>query len=206
MTPTPTAPDRRVHLDGFATLTDALDFAAEGPTGVNLYGLRGELIAAVPYGELRARARAMAARLLAAGLAPHDRVGLVADTDLDFVVAFFACQYARLTPAPLPLPTALGGRDAYVEQITRMLSSAQATAAGVAILAGGTIRDLVSQIVDAGLFGPLHDVSLGYTVVYHLEIALLFLTLAALGPLVRIGTLTQPDQGQPGLRLTEFPT
>lgn len=128
MTPTPTAPDRRFHLDGFATLTDALDFAAEGPTGVNLYGLRGELIAAVPYGELRDRARAMAARLLAAGLTPHDRIGLVADTDLDFVVAFFACQYARLTPAPLPLPTALGGRDAYVEQITRMLSSAQATA------------------------------------------------------------------------------
>lgn len=128
MTPTPTAPDRRFHLDGFATLTDALDFAAEGPTGVNLYGLRGELVAAVSYGELRDRARAMAARLLATGLVPNDRVGLVADTDLDFVVAFFACQYARLTPAPLPLPTALGGRDAYVEQITRMLSSAQAAA------------------------------------------------------------------------------
>jgi BCD family chlorophyll transporter-like MFS transporter len=84
--------------------------------------------------------------------------------------------------------------------------SAQATAAGLAILAGGTLRDAVSHIVDAGLLGPLHDVSLGYTVVYHVEIALLFLTLAALGPLVRIGTYTHPDQGQPGLRLTEFPT
>ncbi|MCU0904910.1 MAG: PucC family protein [Tabrizicola sp.] len=85
--------------------------------------------------------------------------------------------------------------------------SAQATAAGLAILAGGTLRDVVSHIVDAGFLGPLHDVSLGYTVVYHLEIALLFLTLAALGPLVRIGSpLPKPDQGQPGLRLTEFPT
>jgi MFS transporter, BCD family, chlorophyll transporter len=84
--------------------------------------------------------------------------------------------------------------------------SAQATAAGLAILLGGTLRDLVSHLVDAGLFGPLHDISLGYTVVYHVEIALLFLTLAALGPLVRIGTHTKPDQGQPGLRLTEFPT
>lgn len=85
--------------------------------------------------------------------------------------------------------------------------SAQATAAGLAILTGGTLRDAVGKIVDAGLLGPLHDVSLGYTVVYHVEIALLFLTLAALGPLVRLGTpLALTDQGQPGLRLTEFPT
>lgn len=128
MTATPTAPERPFHRDGFATLTEALDFAANGPTGINLYGLRGELIEAIPYGELRARARAMAARFLAAGLKPHDRVGLVAETDVDFVVAFFACQYARVTPAPLPLPAPLGGRNAYVEQIGRMLASAGASA------------------------------------------------------------------------------
>ncbi|HKP78950.1 MAG TPA: fatty acyl-AMP ligase [Phenylobacterium sp.] len=128
MTATPTAPDRPFHANGFATLTEALDFAAQGPTGINLYGLRGELIEAIPYGELRARARAMAVRFLAAGLKPHDRVGLVAETDADFVVAFFACQYARVTPAPLPLPAPLGGRDAYVEQIGRMLASASAAA------------------------------------------------------------------------------
>ena len=128
MTPTPTAPERPFHLDGFATLTEALDFAARGPTGLNFYGLRGELVAAVPYAELRARARAMAGRLLALGLRTHDRVGLVAETDVDFVTAFFACQYARLTPAPLPLPAPLGGREAYVEQIGRMLGSAKAAA------------------------------------------------------------------------------
>ena len=127
-TPTPTAPERPFRLGGFATLTEALDFAAGGPTGLSLYGLRGELIEAIPYGELRRRALAMAARLLALGLKPHDRVGLVAETDADFVTAFFACQYARLTPAPLPLPTPLGGRDAYVEQIGRMLTSAKAAA------------------------------------------------------------------------------
>ncbi|RAK63070.1 fatty acyl-AMP ligase [Phenylobacterium kunshanense] len=127
-TPTPTAPERPFRLGGFATLTEALDFAAGGPTGVNLYGLRGELLEAIPYAELRRRAIAMAARLLALGLKPHDRVGLVAETDANFVTAFFACQYARLTPAPLPLPTPLGGRDAYVEQIGRMLTSAQAAA------------------------------------------------------------------------------
>ncbi len=128
MTPTATAPDRPFRLGGFATLTEALDFAAQGPTGVNLYGLRGELAEAIPYAELRARALDLAARLLGCGLAPGDRVGLVAETDADFVTAFFACQYARLTPAPLPLPAPLGGRDAYVEQIGRMLGSAKAAA------------------------------------------------------------------------------
>ena len=128
MTVTPTAPDRPFQEGGFATLTEALDRAAQGPTGLNLYGLRGELIEALPYATLRERARAMAGRLLAAGLKPLDRVGLVAETDADFITAFFACQYARLTPVPLPLPAPLGGRDAYVEQIGRMLASARAAA------------------------------------------------------------------------------
>ena len=128
MTPTPTAPDRPFRVGGFQTLTEALDFAAGGPTGINLYGLRGEMIEAIPYADLRERARALAGRLLAAGLKPLDRVGLAAETDADFITAFFACQYARLIPAPLPLPAPLGGREAYVEQIARMLGSAKAAA------------------------------------------------------------------------------
>ena len=63
MTVTPTAPDRPFQEGGFATLTEALDRAAQGPTGLNLYGLRGELIEALPYATLRERARAMAGRL-----------------------------------------------------------------------------------------------------------------------------------------------
>ena len=145
MTPTPTAPERPFHLDGFATLTDALDFAAGGPTGINLYGLRGELSEAIPYAELRARAKALAARLLAAGLKTHDRIGLVADTDADFVVGFFACQYARLIPVPLPLPAALGGQEAYVEQIARMLRSAKAAA----VFGSVTLLPWLSQAAQA---------------------------------------------------------
>jgi fatty-acyl-CoA synthase len=128
VTPLPTAPDRHLRLADFATLLEALDYAATCPTGVDLYGMRGELIEALSYADLRDQARALAARLLAAGLTPGDRVGLVAETDGDFIRAFFACQYAGLTPAPLPLPAPLGGREAYVEQIGRMLTSADAAA------------------------------------------------------------------------------
>jgi BCD family chlorophyll transporter-like MFS transporter len=62
----------------------------------------------------------------------------------------------------------------------------QASAAGVAIALGGVIRDAVSGLAARGWMGPaLTDPSVGYAVVYHLEIALLFATLIAIGPLVR---------------------
>jgi len=109
-------------------LTQALDYAATGETGLNFHDLRGKLVLALPYRELRAEALALAGRLLAAGLAPGDRIGLIADTTADFVRAFFACQYAGLTPTPMPLPTPLGGRDAYIAQIARMLRAAAAGA------------------------------------------------------------------------------
>jgi BCD family chlorophyll transporter-like MFS transporter len=66
--------------------------------------------------------------------------------------------------------------------------AAQATAAGLAIFAGGVIRDTVNHWAAAGLLGPaLAGPSTGYSVVYHIEIALVFITLAALGRLVRTG-------------------
>ena len=125
----------------FATLTEALDYAAQGPTGLNLYGLRGELLLVLPYADLRERARALALRLLAAGLQTGDRVGLIADTGVDFIAAFFACQYAGLIPAPLPLPAPLGGKDAYVTQITGMLSAARAAA----VFGPAALADWVQQ-------------------------------------------------------------
>ncbi len=86
--------------------------------------------------------------------------------------------------------------------------AAQATSAGLSIFFGGALRDLVGHAQGTGLLRELADPALGYTAVYHTEIALLFVTLAVLGPLVRVGTL-QPATGtlgQPNLGLAEFPT
>jgi fatty-acyl-CoA synthase len=113
----------------FATLTEALDYAAGGETGLNLHSPKGELIEAIPYAVLRRDARALATRMLATGLAPGDRVAMIADTEAAFVRAFFACQYAGLVPAPMPLPAAFGGKDAYIAHIRRMIESARASAA-----------------------------------------------------------------------------
>ncbi len=86
--------------------------------------------------------------------------------------------------------------------------AAQATAAGSAILIGGTLRDVVTHLATSGKLGALTDASLGYSFVYHTEIGLLFATLVVLGPLVRVGTLPplKPETDGAKLALVEFPT
>ncbi len=81
----------------------------------------------------------------------------------------------------------------------------QATAAGVAVALGGGIKDIVGTLADAGRLGPaLHGPAVGYSAVYHIEIALLFAALAAIGPLARhAGGGSERTRGKFGL--TEFP-
>ena len=62
----------------------------------------------------------------------------------------------------------------------------QASCAGIAIALGGAIRDGVTHLAEQGLLGvAMNDPATGYSVVYHIELYLLFATLIALGPLVR---------------------
>lgn len=70
----------------------------------------------------------------------------------------------------------------------------QASAAGFAIAASGILRDLGAHLAETGTLGEAMNLpSTGYLIVYHLEIALLFATLVAIGPLVR-------DVGMPAPR------
>ncbi|MTI44860.1 BCD family chlorophyll transporter-like MFS transporter [Roseibium hamelinense] len=72
----------------------------------------------------------------------------------------------------------------------------QATAIGVGLASGGIVRDAVNALVPAGgVEAALHAPAAGYGVVYHIEIALLFGSLVAIGPLVsrhRTGTQSTP--------------
>jgi BCD family chlorophyll transporter-like MFS transporter len=62
----------------------------------------------------------------------------------------------------------------------------QASAAGIAIAAGGLLRDGVSALATAGRLGEaLQNPATGYGTVYAIEILLMFATLVAVGPLVR---------------------
>ncbi len=117
-----------LKLELFETLTDALEYAAGGDTGFNFYNLRGELTTTLTYRELREQAVDLAARL-AGRFERGARLALIAETSPDFLVAFFACQYAGMVPAPLPLPVDLGGKEGYLTQVRLMVSGAKAAAA-----------------------------------------------------------------------------
>jgi BCD family chlorophyll transporter-like MFS transporter len=81
----------------------------------------------------------------------------------------------------------------------------QATSAGVAIALGGALSDLVGSAATRGLLGDaLDNPATGYVFVYHLEIALLFAALVAIGPLVR-ATQGSMQVSLPRLGLAEFP-
>ncbi|NKF23299.1 fatty acyl-AMP ligase [Solimonas marina] len=156
-----------LFVDGspFNTLNEALDLAATSGAGMNFYSGRGELIEALDYSRLRTEAIDLARHLLASGLQPGDRVGVIAETDGDFARAFFACQYAALVPAPLPLPAALGGRPQYLEHIHGMLDSV----GGTALLAPITLAEWVEDIGRAlslrfcGTVAQLKDTVAPYT-------------------------------------------
>lgn len=80
----------------------------------------------------------------------------------------------------------------------------QATAGGLAVALGGTLRDAFEALAAHGWFGTaMSEPQVAYSVVYHLEIALLFCTLIAIGPLVRRTGASPPSRQRIGL--AEFP-
>jgi len=83
--------------------------------------------------------------------------------------------------------------------------AAQATAAGLSTVIGGGLRDVVGGLATQGTFGEaLATPATGYSVVYHTEIGLLFITLVVLGPLVRVRAMTGTAKTKFGL--ADFPT
>jgi len=126
MDATPAANNLPLKIADFSTLAEALDYAAQGSTGYNFYNGSAKLYATLPYQQLREEALVLARRLIGLGVSRGSRVAMVADTQPDFMRFFFACQYAGLVPVPLPASIHLGGRDAYVSQLERLLSICQA--------------------------------------------------------------------------------
>jgi BCD family chlorophyll transporter-like MFS transporter len=81
----------------------------------------------------------------------------------------------------------------------------QATAAGLAVAAGGALRDIAGHAAAAGWLGEVLNTPVtGYGVVYHLEMLMLFVALVALGPLVRPRS-TAPAQAAREFGLADLP-
>ncbi|MCX8477245.1 MAG: fatty acyl-AMP ligase [Sphingomonas sp.] len=121
--PTPTEDSHPRRLADFATLGEALDYAAQGVRGLNFHDARGNLTRPYPFSELRRDALTQARRLIAAGVKPEDRIALIAETGVEFASLFFGVVYAGAWPVPLPLPTSFGGAQSYIDQLRVQLDS-----------------------------------------------------------------------------------
>ncbi|HEV2080389.1 MAG TPA: AMP-binding protein, partial [Allosphingosinicella sp.] len=124
LAPTPTLDKLPRRFSDFATVGEALDYAAQGVRGLNFHDPRGTLTRAYTFRELREDAHRAAHRLIARGIQPKDRVALVAETGPEFAALFFGIVYAGAWPVPLPLPTSFGGRESYIDQLSVQLKSA----------------------------------------------------------------------------------
>lgn len=118
--------DLRQRIADFETLSEALDYAAQGKTGINFHNSRGVLEHVLTYAELRDTAIQLGRQLLLMGLKRGDRIGLVAHMGAPFVELFCACQYAGLMAVPLPAVSGLGGRQGYEDQLHRILRKSEA--------------------------------------------------------------------------------
>ncbi|MEO0816627.1 MAG: BCD family MFS transporter [Pseudomonadota bacterium] len=96
------------------------------------------------------------------------------------------------------------GRDSGIALGT--WGAVQATAMGSALFLGGAIRDGVEHLASTGLLGEgfIQD-AIGYSVVYHIEIFLLFTTLVVIGPLARHAGASQETARSKAFGLASFP-
>ena len=127
-TPTSEATKLPFKRGGFASLCEALDYAARGDTGLNFFDVRGRLVSSLTYHGLQNHAQTFARRLLGMGIARGERLVLIADTWPGFCIAFFGAQYAGVVPVPVSMPVGLGSRESYIQQLRRQITAAEAAA------------------------------------------------------------------------------
>lgn len=112
---------------GFDTLAQALDYAAQGQNGLRFFSTSGAVTSEYTYAQLRQHALQMATVLAQKKLPRGSRIALLAETRLEFIALFFACQYLGLLPCPLPFTLFAAGRDAYTQKLVLLLQAAQAS-------------------------------------------------------------------------------
>jgi fatty-acyl-CoA synthase len=148
----------RIRRAEFSTLTEALDYAATGQSGFNFYSGRGELLAVLPYRDLKDQAQSLARRMIRAGMHRGERVAIIAESTADFVRTFWASQYAGLIPVPLPTPAAFAGRVNYIDHIHPMMEAARP----LAVIAPGVFLESARQAaarLEVELVGTVEDLN-----------------------------------------------
>jgi fatty-acyl-CoA synthase len=106
------------------TLASSLEGAARSAGEIVFVDVR-EHETKLAHAELYERARRAASGLLARGIAPGDRVAIVAPTSPEFFDGFFGASLAGAVPVPLYPPVRLGRMDEYHARSAAMLRAAR---------------------------------------------------------------------------------
>ncbi|HTY93427.1 MAG TPA: BCD family MFS transporter [Steroidobacteraceae bacterium] len=197
---------------GLGTAAFCMQEVVIEPYGAQVLGLNVSattvLTALLAFGSLCAFA--LAARLLGGGMDPHKLAAIGA---LIGIPAFSAVIFAAPLSSPLLFragTTCIGfgaglfsvgtlacamsrERDGETGLALGAWGAVQATAMGLSIAAGGLIRDVIAGLAAHGVLGTaMSGPETSYGVVYHIEIALLFAALVAIGPLVKGARRVEP--------------
>ena len=198
-------PVRRLVALGLGTVAFSMQDILLEPFGGKVLGLQvgttTSLTALLAVGGLIGFG--LAARALGRGADPYRfsafgaLAGLAGFTSVIFAAPLFSVELFALGTALIGLGAGLfahctltatmaSARPGQGGLALGIWGAVQASAAGSAVALGGLICDAVNGLAAQGLLGQgLVGAATGYSVVYHIEIALLFATLIALGPLVR---------------------
>lgn len=147
LTVTPTLNSIAIRHGDFLTTTDALSYAAEGEAGFNFFNVFGQLTAVLSYKQLKQRSMQVALYLKRQGYSRHDRFVFIAETSPEFLILFFACQYAGLIPCPVAFNINLGGLVAYTDKLNLLLQSSDARA----VIASQEAANAIGQYLDKPL-------------------------------------------------------
>ena len=111
------------------TLVEVLDWhVTHHPDRLHLTFLQDDatIVGALTYSQLAAKARRVAAGLIARDILPGDRVALMLPTSLEFFIAFFGILYAGAVPVPIYPPMRLAQLEDHLRRQAGILRNAGA--------------------------------------------------------------------------------
>jgi 1-acyl-sn-glycerol-3-phosphate acyltransferase len=118
-------PATEVHTA--ATLVEVLELhAGSHPAAGHILLLQGEEEQLITYGELRERARQVAALLQSLALEPGDTVAIMLPTGIDYFFCFFGVLYAGCVPVPLYPPARPSQIEEHLRRHRKILANAGA--------------------------------------------------------------------------------
>jgi len=111
------------------TFLDVMDGMASRGRGLTFVSSEGDEL--ITYSELRERTQLIGGGYLSMGIAPAERVMIVAGDHRDFALAFLGALWAGAVPVPVAPPHMVGSDAKYAESLRRI-----ATASGAEVIVG----------------------------------------------------------------------